>query len=71
MMTMMTKKDIKIAVAQVEGTDTTAIFERLIIKDVDWYIFEKTADIVFELEQLKEHYDQVFFCEFKEVKVVK
>lgn len=68
---MMMTKNIKIAVAQVEGTDTAAIFERLIIKDVDWYIFDKTADIVFELEQLKEHYDQVFFCEFKEVKVVK
>lgn len=70
-MTMMTKKAIKIAVAQVEGMDTGAIFERIIIKDVDWYIFDKTADIVFELERLKEHYDQVFFCEFKEVKVVK
>ena len=70
-MTTMMTKNIKIAVAQVEGVDTTAIFERLIIKDVDWYIFEKTADIVFELEQLKEHYDQVFFCEFKEAKVVK
>ena len=60
--------NIKIAVAQFEGADATVIFENIMLKDVDWYLFDKTADIEFELTQLKNNYDKVFIGKFEEIK---
>lgn len=60
--------NIKIAVAQFEGADAAVVFENIMLKDVDWYLFDKTADIVFELTQLKNNYDKVFVGKFEEIK---
>lgn len=58
----------KIAVVQFEGADAAVIFENIVLKDVDWYLFDKTADIEFELAQLKNNYDKVFAGKFEEIK---
>lgn len=38
----------------------------VIVKDVDWYIFDETADKDFEIKLLCENYDRVY--EIKELK---
>lgn len=59
---------VKVAVAQFGGANAAEIFERIIIKDVDWYLFDETADREFEIKELKQHYDKVYVGKFEEIK---
>ena len=67
-MMKMTNSGLKIAVVQFEGADAEVIFENIVLQDVDWYLFDETADIEFELAHLKNNYDKVFVGKFEEVK---
>ena len=67
-MTMIISSDVKIAVAQFGGADAAIVFENIVLKDVDWYLFDETADVDFELAQLENHYDKVFIGKFEEIK---
>lgn len=59
---------LKVAIAQFEGANAAIIFENIVLKDVDWYLFDETADVEFELAQLKNNYDKVFIGKFEEIK---
>ncbi len=59
---------IKVAVAQFDGANATEVFENIVLKDVDWYLFDETADKEFELSQLCKNYDKVFVGKFEEIK---
>lgn len=62
----MMKQSIKFAVAQfgaAEDPELMILASEIGKKDVDWYLFDETADKEFELRQLKEHYDFVYWCE--------
>ena len=59
---------VKVAVAQIGGANAAELFDKLIIKDVDWYVFDETADIEFELKELRQYYDKVYVGKFEEIK---
>ena len=58
----MKELDNKIAVAQFGGTEDPDLKGMAQTANVHWYLFEEDADKVFEINQLKEHYDFVFIC---------
>lgn len=66
---MTTTMSTKIAIAQFSNPDDEDIIEMAQAaskKGIHWYYFDKTADKVFELQQLCEHYDIVFTCSEKD-----
>lgn len=67
-MMMKINSGLEVAVVQFEGADAAIIFENIVLKDVDWYLFDETADVEFELTQLKNNYDKVFIGKFEEIK---